>query len=293
MDQQTPEAEKAFLARQLVQVTLPHSSPGNVPIWKRKNGNLTLSIRPGWDHAKDEPIGYPFGSIPRLLLFWITTETLRTKSRRLELGDTLAVFMRELGLDPGRGGPRSDAWRLRDQMDRLFRATISFDYQQTEGPRQNKQWIDMQVATKGEFWWDIRQPDQSTIWGSWIELGENFHNALITAPVPVDMRALRALKQSPMALDFYSFATWRAFVAAKSGNVQFVPWRSLAQQMGSDYSDISDFRKKAKSAFRKVLSVYPGLKLDFVEGGLSILPTSQPAVSRRLPTRKLPTESGG
>jgi hypothetical protein len=33
-----------------------------------------------------KPIGYPFGSIPRLLLFWITTEAVQTKVRRLELG---------------------------------------------------------------------------------------------------------------------------------------------------------------------------------------------------------------
>jgi hypothetical protein len=104
MDPEPKEQDKAFLTKQLVQVTLPHSSPGNVPIWKRKTGNLTLAIRSGWNHEKDEPIGYPFGSIPRLLLFWITTEALRTQSRKLELGASLAGFMRDIGLDPSTGG---------------------------------------------------------------------------------------------------------------------------------------------------------------------------------------------
>jgi hypothetical protein len=48
-------------------------------------------------------------------------------NRRLELGSTLASFMRELDLDPGRGGVRSDAHRLREQIQRLFRSTISFE----------------------------------------------------------------------------------------------------------------------------------------------------------------------
>ena len=38
-------------------------------------------------------------------------------------------------------------------------------------------------------------------------LAEEFYRALINNPVPVDMRALRALKQSPLALDLYALAT--------------------------------------------------------------------------------------
>ena len=45
----------AFMARQLVQATLPHRNPGDdVPAWSRKNGSLTLTIRPGWDNKKKE-----------------------------------------------------------------------------------------------------------------------------------------------------------------------------------------------------------------------------------------------
>src|SRR3954452_5457187 len=78
----------AFLLRQLVHETLPHAAPrGMPPEWARTNGNLTLASRPGYKTdqrtAKRVCIGYLFGTIPRLLLFWITTEALRTKSRRL------------------------------------------------------------------------------------------------------------------------------------------------------------------------------------------------------------------
>jgi hypothetical protein len=289
MNPETPDDGKTFLARQLVQVTLPHSNPGSMPVWQRRNGNLTLSIRPGWNHKKNEVIGYPYGTIPRLLLFWLTTETLRTNSRRLELGDNLAAFMRQLNLDPGRGGVRSDARRLHDQMKRLFRSTISFSYEKDTGPIQWSSWLDMQVAPKGELWWDIRQPNQATIWGSWIELSEDFHNALVAAPVPVDMRALMALKNSAMALDLYAWAVWRSFTVAKAGNVQFIPWRGLMEQLGSDYRNPNDFRRKARAALKKVRTVYPGLKFEQVDGGINLLPTSRPAVTRR--EKKLSTKS--
>jgi hypothetical protein len=115
------------MARQLVQCTLPHSNPGNVPVWKRSSGNMVLAIQPRIDLDTEKSIGYPYGAIPRLSLFWIITEAVQTKTRRLVLGRSLAGFMRAVGLDPSRGGKRSDQKRLKDQMRRLFKSHISFN----------------------------------------------------------------------------------------------------------------------------------------------------------------------
>lgn len=143
----------AYMARELVQVTLPHRNPGDVPAWSRANGNLTMTIRPGWDTQTEKPIGYPYGSIPRLLLFWLTAEAVQKKSRHIELGRSLSDFLFQLGLSPETGrGPRGDARRLREQMNRLFRATISFDRTTTEGGRAGNSWLDMQVTAGGEVW---------------------------------------------------------------------------------------------------------------------------------------------
>ena len=216
-DPETAAQDKAFLTRQLVQVTLPHSSPGNVPIWERTNGNLTLSIRPGWNHQKKQPLGLPFGSIPRLLLFWMTTEALRSESRRIQLGDNLANFVRDIGLNPSNGGgKRSDSLRLKEQMERLFRATISLEINHGNQSSGGMKWLDTQIAPKGELWWDFTSPEQADLFGSWIELGEEFYDAIITSPVPLDKRALNALKQSPLALDLYAWATYKTFILSQN-----------------------------------------------------------------------------
>jgi len=257
------DQDRAFIARQVVQVTLPHADPGQVPVWKRTNGYLTLSIRPGWDHEHNCPRGYPYGTLPRLLLFWMTTEAVRTGKRRLELGPTLASFMRELGLDPARGGKRSDAYRLRDQLQRLFRATISFEQNQHEGQKIGQKWIDMQVAQQGELWWDPVSPEQPALWGSWVELGEAFHEAIIGAPVPVDLRALRALKKSPLALDLYAWATYKTYSVNRSGKQgQPEPWKSLQRQLGCDYANPRHFKAAARIAIRKVQAVFPGFRVE-------------------------------
>lgn len=274
--------EAAFIARQLVQATLPHKNPGDIPAWRRANGNLTLTIRSGWDTKQGKAIGYPYGTIPRLLLFWITTEAVRTKNPRLELGNHLASFMRELGLDPSTGrGKRGDAVRLCDQMQRLFRATISFD--QSEDKKEA--WLDMQVAPKGMFWWDEKQPDQPTLWGSWIQLGEDFFNAITAAPVPVDMRSLKALKRSPLALDLYAWATYSAYRTQQNGQSRSVSWEALHEQLGAEYHDMKEFAKSARAALRKVQAVYPELGLKFEKGGVKVLPCN-PAIILRAKRQK-------
>jgi hypothetical protein len=266
------DTEAAFMARQLVQCTMPHKNPGNKePLWRRKNGTLTLSIQQGYNSSTGEAVGFPYGIIPRLLLFWITTEALRTKDRRLELGHSLSEFMREVGLDPNTGGgKRSDARRLQDQMRRLFKATISFHQAMEEEHRRGERWLDMQVAPEGELWWDAHDPEQGTLWGSYVILGELFFKAITSAAVPVDMRVLRAIKRSPLALDLYAWATWRVFKLSKS---TFVPWAGLMQQMGAEYKNIDEFARNARRALRDIRAVYPVLKFECAKGGLVLHPS--------------------
>jgi hypothetical protein len=272
------DRDRAFMARQLVQATLPHSDPGNVPIWTRTNGRLTLAVRPYYDRQQQRHL-HPYGTVPRLLLFWLTTEAVRTRSRILHPGNTVTGFMRELGLNPDTGGgKRGDAHRLREQMLRLFRATISFELEDNDAGV--AEWLDMQVVVSGKTWWDFREPTQGALFESVIELGEKFYEALIVAPVPVDLRALRALKRSPLALDLYAWAAYRAFTVTQAGKPAFIPWTALAAQIGGDYGRLDNFVAAVKAALQKVQGVYPALRLGDADEGFVVKP-SKPAVPRR------------
>ena len=85
------EAKKAgklgYMARALIQATLPHkAAPSNEFV--RDNGLFSLTI------IAPSKVGLPYGSIPRLLLSWMTTEAVYTRCPVLELGPTLSAFMR-------------------------------------------------------------------------------------------------------------------------------------------------------------------------------------------------------
>lgn len=260
-DAQSAEA-LGFIARAMVQATLPHSeAAGNE--FTRVNGNFSLTL------MAPSRIGLPYGSYPRLLLCWLTTEAVRTQERELVLGDSLSGFMAELGLIPT-GGRWGSITRLKDQMTRLFSSSISCTYDD------GKTWAmeSIKPADSARLWWSPKDPDQAALWKSTVTLGERFFEEITSNPIPIDIRALMALKRSPMALDLYSWLTYRMFYLSKPVRL---PWGSLQAQFGSDYADTPQgrqgFRRKFTEALKKVRVIYPDAKVESIDGGIMLLPS--------------------
>ena len=247
-----------FMARAMVQATLPHRKVEGT-YFERVNGTFTLSMQA---HPK---IGLPYGSIPRLLLAWVTTEAVKTKSRELELGDSMSAFMRELGLSPT-GGVKGDITRLKNQTLRLFSTTVSALHEEGNAVAE----MGYRLADKSVLWWDKKTPEQVGLWKSTVTLSEHFFNEIIDKPVPIDMRAVKALKQSPMALDIY---TWLTYRVSYLRHPTVVSWASLALQFGSDYSRLRDFKQALIEELIKVVLVYGMVKVEVTEDGLLIKPS--------------------
>ena len=133
--------ELAYMPSQLVQCTFPHDNPGTVPAWSRSTPWLTVTFQPGYrtdpKTRQLECIGYPYGTVPRLLMFYVMTEAERLKNRQeltdeqrrtIYLGSSLNKFMLNIGLNPDNGaGKRSDKKRLKNQVERFMRVRINFD----------------------------------------------------------------------------------------------------------------------------------------------------------------------
>lgn len=247
-----------YMARLLIQTTLPHRNPGSVPVWTRTNGNFTLQITPGYSIATPtrptRPLGVPFGVYPRLVFTYLTSEAVRTRSPEVFLGRSFAEFIRRLGLDV-RGGERGTIRRLKDQLARLTRATIDWSY--VEGNTELSEGI---RPIEGSYtFWDATRPSTEALWPSTISLNARLFDELVRAPVPVDMRVVRQLShlRSPMAMDIYQWLTYRQHRLLESGQPRVViPWHSLAGQFGAGYGRIRDFKSSFVEALRVVLLVY-------------------------------------
>ena len=258
-DEQAQDAGAlGFMARAMVQATLPHSKvAGNE--FTRINGNYSLSI------MAPSAIGLPYGTIPRLLLAWLTTEAVKTQHRELELGDSLSGFMRELDIVPT-GGRWGSITRLKDQTRRLFSSSITAVYEKGAGFAV----INQAVADRATLWWDAKAPEQAGLWRSTVTLSEQFFNEVIDRPVPIDMRAVKALKKSPMALDIYTWLTYRASYLKRP---TVIPWSSLALQFGSNYAELRNFKTAFMAELKKVVLVYGQVQVEATEHGLIVKPS--------------------
>lgn len=133
-----------------------------------------------------------------MLVSFLTTEAVRTKERQVVLGSSLSGFMREIGLLPT-GGRWGTIPRPKEQMTRLFACSISCSYTAGNDLSLNN----VTIADKANLWWEPKSPDQTTLWDSTVVLSERFFSEITENPVPLDIRALKLLKRSPMALDVY------------------------------------------------------------------------------------------
>ena len=261
------DPDLGFMARLMALCCLPRTNPGKRIQYKRVNGPYTLVVSATGLHK------LPFGNIPRLLLAWVSTEAVRTQSRELILGASLADFMRKLGIYHNSGGRGGVQTRLRNQMNRLFGCTVSLIYEDKSGFAR----VTSPVADKHELWWNERKPGERVLWDSKIRLGEAFFNEIIHHPVPLDMNTLKALKRSSVGLDLYLWLTYRTFTLRAPLHLS---WRQLHRQFGADPTKSSDkfivrnFRCKVLRELKKIKTAWLGLNYATAPGVLILLPST-------------------
>jgi hypothetical protein len=256
-----------FQARAVVLATLPYSDPKRGE-FSRTNGGYRLTL------LAPREVGLPYGRYPRLLLAWLATEAVRTGSPRLHLGPSLTGFLGELGLVPT-GGRHGTIPRLLDQMRRLFVCTFHCSYEARRGGETFARDRKFSIADASDL--VLRQQPGAAAWRSDVVLNPIFFRELLDAPVPIDLRVLRALR-SPLAIDIYCWLTHRFSYLTRSTEV---PWEALHVQFGIQRQRLCDFRKDFLAKLRPVLRLYPAARVRRTPAGLELRP-SRPSI-RKLP----------
>ena len=265
------EGDLAFQARLLVQTTLPHRKPKNDEIYIRKNGNASLIIQSGTDEQGNK-IGIPYGATARLLFAFITREAVRRQSAELVLGDTLTEFCREVGINSQHGGA---AKMVREQLRRMLSCSIAFVSTTTlaGGQQGYEERLNLPIATFVKLWFGFKRghhDDLSLFGPSVVHLNTDFFEAIVHNPIPLNLSVLKLLKQSPLAVDIYSWGRYRCF-SAKERTV--ISWFQLASQFGSEYKNTRDFKRHFIKEMKKVLVAAPEVKLRVVQRGLEVTPS--------------------
>jgi hypothetical protein len=220
-------------------------------------------------------VGLPFGPKPRLVLYHLNAEALRTQSPVIELEDSLTAFVkRTLGLDSGGRTIRT----VKDQLTRLSAADFRIGTVLGEGRA---------VTLKGSViegldLWTSRDPQQRVLWPSMVQFSLRYFESLMKHAVPLNETAIARLSHSAMALDIYTWLAQRLH-RVDEGKTVLVPWVSLWEQFGGGYAQIREFRRVFARTLKQVNVVYPEAKFDLNAGGMKLQHSRPPVAHRLLP----------
>lgn len=275
----------SYMPRAFIQASLPYKRPLEADGTPKKtivrtSPSLTMTITT----INEE--GLPYGAMPRLILAYITQEAIRNRSRRIDLGDSINDMLR-LFQRASNGGRNGTQPQFKKQLNLLLSSMFCFEWRKnisstpdTETNVKLRQFfpaVEKSVIfeTKGKKAAKTNPNDKSLYY---LFLNESFYEEIINSPVPVDMRAMCALQKSPLAMDLYTFYTYRVFNLKKPLNL---PWTSLMRQFALNVERLPDFRRQFRAATEKVLEIYPELRVDTSGQDCVVLYPSPPHVRQQ------------
>lgn len=271
--------ELAFGAKCLVSASLPYRNPRPEQLtngaWVRQNGDYTLWIQGG-------PQGLPFGTYPRLFVIWLTSEAVRTGSKRINTGGSFSEFCRKLNIDRSRG-KRGQGRMLIEQADRLLSSRAAFITGATRAQIESIQVKKTDFLSFSDgyslFFDESDNGQQESLFQSEIVLTDKFFNEITAHCIPLDLRAVQALQQSPLELDIYQWLAYRMYTLKSPARPT---WQQLYNQFGSGYSRLRAFREAFLDGLKSVKAVYSDVRVDYNESGLILLPSPTPVASSKV-----------
>ncbi len=263
----------SFMHSILCQVGLPRSKV-DVLEFERVCGNVGLHVQAGklWDGRKFVQQPIPYGPMPRLVMAYLNTYALRYKTPEIEVGNSASEFLRRLGKD-AHGGKRGAYTTFRKQTQALAACRMTLGF--SAGARAFT--YDGKPIKQFEAW--ISNNDsQGALWPGVVKFSDEYYQTLKGHGVPMDLRALMALKGSALAMDIYAMLADRLH-RISSRRPPVLHWKNLREQFGQEYQGKNadkNFKRTFLPALQKVLVVYPEAKVKPVTGGILMMPSPPP-----------------
>lgn len=244
--------------------SLPHRRTAQ-SIWERDSGPIKLLIESGLDSNK-VPVGIPYGAIARMILLYLQTQAVKTRSREVELGSSMNAWLTTMGVPIGGRTYKS----VREQSSRISRCRLTFF----------ERIANAEMIHNGAFvrdailLLDSRKEGQASLWQERVRLDEGFYQSLIDHPLPLREAAIQEISGKSMAIDLYMWLAYRLHVLSKPVPVT---WGSLRNQFGPEYSVTRFFRRDMLPQLQLALAVYPEAKIDVDEKkGITLHPSAPP-----------------
>ena len=243
---------------------LPHRETAPDEVWSRANSHASLEVHPLRD-AAGLYRGVPYGPKARLMLLFLQSEALKTRSRFVELGRSMRQWLLSMGVrDCG-----TNYKVVADQAERIENCVLRFRYQGREG---ESRWQDSIV--RGSFRPFAEEGAAA------VELSEGFYEALTRHPVPICESAIRLLADTCMPLDIY---LWLAYRLHSLDQPKIVSWEALHLQFGAGTRLLKHFKPRFARDLDVATAVYPNASAELTEAGIRLSPSPAPVTPRLRP----------
>jgi Plasmid encoded RepA protein len=253
----------SYICRTMVSASIPHSRTHHQSYTRENNKNRITVI------GNKDSGGIPYGVYPRLILTWLSTEIVKKQSKEIVLGRSLSDFMKSLDLCVT-GGKWGTLSRFKEQMQRLFSCAILYSLKNEV----DDTWIALNMTIVNQAVIKMDDVLNANLFESKILINELFFEEVLRAPIPVDIRAVNALKDSSMALDIYFWLTYRMSYLKFQVDISF---SKLQEQFGSGYTDTPhgryEFKRKFLSQLSKVKVIYKDVNYKIYSDWLTLYPS--------------------
>lgn len=279
---ESPEpGERAYNHAVFCQASLPYRVKKDQRVWERDVGGTTLHLQAGYAPVRVggrmEPVALPCGPRARLVFIHVMTEAVMNQSPVVQLDDSLTAFVKSLGVDPNGRNIRA----MRDQLQRLASTTFRIVLRRPG----STEVVQGHLVDRFEVFAPA-EPGQRVLWPSYVQLSDSFYQSLVQHAVPLDPRALGALKHSATALDTYQWLAQRLWRVR--GQTKPISWKALHAQLGGNSKRWATWKQQwlgkkpgMAGALPQVLQVYPAAReaIEVTEEGL-ILRNAEPPIPR-------------
>lgn len=245
----------AYIPRMMATTSMP-SKRLETNEFVRKNGIYRLTM------LAPSHTGLPYGTYPRLILLWLTTQAKITRSKEITIGSSVNAFMKSLG-KTSTGGTNGSLTSLREQCKRLFSTSIAWECESDVG------WSieNLKFVKEAAILWE---PRRTTNWTSKIILDSDFFAEISSHSIPVDLRVVMACSHYPLALDIYFWLTFRFYRLRRPA---IVSWIQVSEQFGSIYKCQTHFRTSFCAALARVCLYYTDANVATTKSGVLLFPS--------------------
>ena len=246
--------------------------PNNQRTWTRSSGTVSLQLTAGAlpnGSGGFVEQGLPYGAKSRLLLLYLCSMAVKTKSRKIDIQDSFTAFARELGISINTQALKA----LKEQVARMscvsMRLAKRHEYcvETFQAPIFSKLVADYP-----------RSHRQRILFPNFVEFSHEFYISLLDHAVPLRKEAVQALSHSARALDIYVWLSARLWRLNRPTTIR---WSSLCFQFGKPDQQFKGFKRAFKTALKQALYVYPEADVRVIEGGIVIKPSKPPVPFRK------------